>query len=84
MFLITPLWNKCNNSVSFSAGIVLVVLAVIMSLAYAQSVATDKFSLSSPVSFPVDILYFPGSTKHTWITYIGFISTRLLRGLYPP
>ena len=55
MFLITPLWNKCNNSVSFSAGVVLLGLAVIMSFAYAQSVTTDKFSLNSPVSFPVDI-----------------------------
>ena len=55
MFLITTMWNKYNKYVLFSAGIVLLAFAVIMSLAYAQSVTTDKFSLNSAVSFPVDI-----------------------------
>ena len=55
MFLITTIWNKCNNSLPFFAGIVVLAFAIIISLAYAQTGKTDKFSLNSPVSFPVDI-----------------------------
>ena len=55
MFLITTIWNKCNNSLPFFAGIVVLAFAIIISLAYAQTGTTDKFSLNSPVSFPVDI-----------------------------
>ena len=55
MFLRKSNWISYPRSVWFSLAVIAIAFGVFFSLSYAEENTGDKFSLNSPVSFPVDI-----------------------------